>query len=76
MIMREHNMRKQGVGFNTPLHELDTAEQTYGCRASNPDICGNAYLEDVCAFVREDNICKKPSRQWKKQYEKLIDQEQ
>lgn len=74
--MRGHNIRNQGVGFNSPLHEKDTETQTFGCRASNPDICGNAYLDDVCAFVREDNVCKKPSRQWKKQYEKLMKQGQ
>ena len=29
-------------------------------------------MEDVCAFVRGDKICKKPPRTWKKQYEKLL----
>jgi hypothetical protein len=72
--MIEKSIRSKGVGFNSPLHELDSESQTYGCRATNPDICANAYLDEVCAFVREDNICVKPSRQWKKQYMKLLEQ--
>lgn len=59
------------ISFNAKLNELDTEEQTYGCRANNPDICANCYLPDICAFSREDNICKKPSRAWKKQYQIL-----
>jgi len=69
--MGEHSIRNLGVGFNAPLNELDTENQTYGCRANNPDICSNACLEGICAFVRADNICKKPSKQWKNQYIKL-----
>ena len=57
--------------FNDPLNELDNEEQTYGCRANNPDICKNNGLEGVCAFVNVDCICRKPSRAWKKQYSKL-----
>ena len=59
------------VPFDAPLNEKDTELQTYGCRANNPDICANCYLPNVCAFSSTDNICKKPSRAWKKQYEKL-----
>ena len=59
------------IPFNAKLNELDTEEQTYGCRANNPDICANCYLPDICAFSRNDNICKKPSRAWKKQYQIL-----
>lgn len=59
------------IPFNAKLNELDTEEQTYGCRANNPDICANCYLPDICAFSRKDNICKKPSRAWKKQYQIL-----
>ena len=40
--------------------------------ANNPDICANNELEGVCAFCTEDHICYKPSRAWKKQYEKLM----
>ncbi len=61
--------------FNDALNELDTEEQTYGCRANNPDICKNNGLSDVCAFVRDDCICKRPSRAWKKQYLALKSEE-
>lgn len=63
------------VAFSARLNSLDTETQTYGCRANNPDICANAYLTNVCAFVSEDCICKKPSRAWKKQYAKLMEAE-
>lgn len=60
------------IGFNEPLNEKDTEQQTYGCRANNPDICANNGLPGICAFTSDDFICKKPSRAWKKQYEKLV----
>lgn len=59
------------VPFNAPLNELDTELQTFGCRQNNPDICGSNGLANVCAFANKDGICKKPSRAWKKQYQKL-----
>ena len=59
------------VPFSAPLNKDDTEAQTYGCRANNPDICSNNGLPGVCAFVCPDCICKKPSRAWKKQYQKL-----
>ena len=62
------------VKFADPISADDTPYQTYGCRANNPDICGNCYMENVCAFVREDAICKRPSAAWKKQYYKLLNQ--
>ncbi len=62
------------IPFKAPLNPLDTPEQTYGCRANNPDICANCYLDGVCAFVTEDSICKKPSKAWKKQYERLAEE--
>lgn len=58
--------------FNDPLNEQDTESQTYGCRQNNPDICTNNSMPGICAFVCEDSICRKPSRSWKKQYEKLL----
>lgn len=58
--------------FNDPLNPMDTEEQTYGCRANNPNICANCYMPNVCAFASDDNICRKPSRSWKKQYAKLL----
>jgi len=59
------------VPFNSPLNPQDSESQTYGCRANNPDICANNGLCDICAFIREDSICKKPSRAWKKKYNEL-----
>ena len=59
------------IAFKAPLNGLDTVEQTYGCRANNPDICKNNGIPNVCAFEREDCICKQPSKAWKKQYLKL-----
>lgn len=57
--------------FNAPLNRPDTETETYGCRQNNPDICGSNGMEGICAFVNKDRICKKPSRAWKKQYQKL-----
>lgn len=59
--------------FDAPLNSKDTEEQTYGCRANNPDICRYYMLDGVCAFSSKDSICKKPSRSWKKQYAKLAE---
>lgn len=66
--MRTNNLK---VPFNAPLNKIDTEQQTYGCRANNPEICSNICLQDVCAFASADGVCKKPSRAWKKQYLKL-----
>ena len=59
------------IAFNAPLHPLDTEETTYGCRQNNPDICGNNGIPGICAFASEDCVCRKPSRAWKKQFQKL-----
>ena len=59
------------IPFNAPLNPQDTETCTYGCRQNNPDICGNNGLPNVCAFISDDCICKKPSRSWKKQFQKL-----
>lgn len=61
------------VPFNAPLQPGDTADVTVGCRANNPDICKNNGIPDVCAFVRNDGICKIPSKVWKKQFNKLTE---
>lgn len=63
--------KKLIVPFNDPLSPQDTETQTHGCRQNNPDICGNNGLANVCAFARADEICQKPSRAWKRQYNKL-----
>lgn len=54
-----------------PLNNCDAESQTYGCRANNPDICKNCYVEGICAFVTSDHICKSPSAKWKKYYASL-----
>lgn len=64
-------MKELKIAFNSPLNKEDTDTQTYGCRANNPDICGNNGLEGICAFYSLDKICRKPSRAWKKQFQKL-----
>ena len=64
-------MKEFMVSFNAPLKEKDTESQTEGCRANNPDICASNMLPDICAFCNEDHICRKPSRAWKKQYQRL-----
>jgi len=54
--------------LNDKLNELDKEEQTFGCRHSNPDICGNCYVENVCAFTSKDNICKRPPASWRRRF--------
>lgn len=63
--------KELNIPFNAPLHSLDGELQTYGCRHSNPEICGSNGIEGKCAFVCDDCICKKPSKAWRKQYNKL-----
>lgn len=60
------------VPFNAPLQIGDMENETIGCRHTNPDICGSNFLEGICAFTRDDHVCKKPSSAWKKQYSKLL----
>lgn len=59
------------IPIRAELKSEDTDKQTYGCRQSNPDICGYCYIENVCAFSSKDNICKHPSAKWKKIYKEL-----
>ena len=59
------------IPFNAPLNIQDTEAQTYGCRQNNPDICSSNGMDGICAFASKDGICRKPSRAWKKQYQKL-----
>ena len=66
--MNANNLR---FSLKAPLNEGDTETQTYGCRANNPDICKNCFIDGVCAFVSSDNICKSPSAKWKTYYMKL-----
>ena len=64
--------RKLKFDFNDKLNKEDQENQTFGCRQKNPDICSSNGIENICAFVSKDGICKKPSRAWKKQFEKLL----
>jgi hypothetical protein len=54
-----------------PLDPRETELQTVGCRHSTPEICKNNRTEKKCAFVRPDNVCVMPPRDWKKMYLKL-----
>ncbi len=63
--------KKLKVPFKAALMDGDTETTTVGCRANNPDICANNGLEGICAFASSDGICKRPSRAWKKQFQKL-----
>jgi hypothetical protein len=63
--------RKQQSIFHAPLKPKDTATQTEGCRHTHPDICAKKSLQNVCAFVRADEICVKPPSSWPKQFERL-----
>ena len=53
------------------LNVGDTETTTFGCRANNPDICKNCYVEGVCAFITDDHICRAPSMKWKRYYSQL-----
>jgi hypothetical protein len=66
---------KVKVDFDAPLNPRDTETKTYGCRQRNPEICKWHSLMGVCAFVREDNICTRPSKRWPKQYRLLKSKE-
>lgn len=63
--------KKANIPFSAPLNAKDTDKSTYGCRHTNPDICKNNSIPEICAFVRKDGMCLNPSKAWKKQYEKL-----
>lgn len=63
--------KKLCIPIREKLNELDTEKQTYGCRQTNPDICGYCYIENVCAFSSKDGICRHPSARWKKIYKEL-----
>ena len=63
--------RKIRVPFNSPLRDGDSETVTVGCRANNPDICKNNGIPEVCAFERADGMCQRPSKAWKKQFQKL-----
>lgn len=62
--------KQQGI-FHAPLKPKDTATQSEGCRHTNPDICSNNSMPNVCSFVRADAVCLKPPKSWAKQFDRL-----
>jgi len=60
------------IDRSATLKSQDSPYQTYGCRHTNPNVCSNYCMENICAFVKADKICKKPPKGWGKQYEKLL----
>lgn len=67
-------MNKELNTAKDKLHKEDNVCQTYGCRHTNPDICSNNSIPNICAFTSEDCICKRPPRSWKKIYEQMKDE--
>lgn len=59
-----------------PLFKEDSELQTHGCRHKDPEFCKHIDNKDLCAFVRKDEICKKPSTSWKRNYYSLKELEQ
>ena len=64
-------MDKSLLNAKKKLHKLDSLNQTYGCRHTNPDICSNNSIPNVCALSSTDCVCKRPPRSWKKIFEEL-----
>ena len=64
--------KKLRFDFNDKQKKDDKENQTLGCRQKNSDICSSNGIENICAFASPDGICKKTSRAWKKQYDKLL----
>lgn len=55
------------VSHDTPIGAHDTAEQTMGCRATDPANCRNNGLPE-CAYYNAEHICRIPPRGWKKRF--------
>ena len=68
-------MKKVCQPHNRPLEDGETLERTIGCRRSNPLICKNHSIPDLCAFIRTDNICMSPPNNWKGLYKQLIQEQ-
>ncbi len=62
---------KQRSFYNEPLHSKDSEDMTFGCRQNTPENCARNSLLDICAFVREDNICHAPPNTWRKKFKEL-----
>jgi hypothetical protein len=57
--------------LDAPLHPLDTAKRTYGCRNPDPDNCPNRDKLNICSRTRPDNICWAAPTVWTKQFKKV-----
>lgn len=66
-------MKEIQIDFSAPINKGDTELTTMGCRHTNPEICKNNGIPNICAFASEDHICKKPSCAWKKKYIQLVE---
>lgn len=71
MLLSEAQKLMEKYKFDAPLQPGDTKTTTKGCRANDPTICSSNSIPGICAFTSDDGICKKPTRAWAKQYEKL-----
>ena len=60
--------------IHAQLQSSDTETQTFGCRHTNPSICRNNDMADICSFTRPDGICHAPPKSWPKQYRKLLNE--
>lgn len=69
------NIKKELFNSKKALFDKDTESQTFGCRHTNPDICSNNSIPDVCAFTSKDCVCKRPQRSWKKMFKELKEKE-
>jgi len=63
--------QRNPMAFHAPLHPNDSAEQTVGCRHTQPARCSKNSIQKVCAFVRADGMCLAPPQSWQKQFIKL-----
>jgi hypothetical protein len=63
--------KNQTKAFHAPLKPNESTTQTDGCRHTNPDICANHSVPNICAFVRADGMCLRPPRTWPKQFKTL-----
>ena len=66
------HMRKEKTSLVT-LHPLDTENETFGCRHTNPNICSKNMLPNKCAFASVDKMCRIPPISWKKIYKRATD---
>ena len=58
------------IPYRAPLNSGDTENQTYGCRATSPNICKNHGMAG-CAYVNQTGIWMMPPRGWNKHFKEL-----